>query len=312
MRYMKKGVLAGVISFGMVFGGSLQAQTFIGFGAGLAFDLASLGATISNDGLDSNVANPSMVGGRTLYGCGGDTTCLQEVPGTKQQLIVPENKLITLEKASAGTIRVTEAAGPMMGLVLNLFYEMNWTNSFLRVGFDMTRKVRGGETQSTVVGFKWYHMEVNYRSMFIPVYYGFRANVGEKGGFYIGGGINLHRGGFQIRGTNYGDAPTSVLNTPVGATTVTNSSGKIIAVPVVNEDTQFTVQGIGMNFVMGVDVAVGGGSNRMFIELDQKIAGAQGIASTSSAGGQSGLRQIIAYPQNLSERTYRFGYKLGL
>lgn len=311
MRYMKKGVLAGVITFGFVFGGSLQAQTFIGFGAGLAFDLASLGATISNDGLDSNVGNPSMAGARTGTGCGGISTCLEEVPGTKQQLIVPENKLLTLEKASAGALRVTEANGPMMGLVLNVFYEMNWTNSFLRIGVDMTRKVRGGESESTIVGFKWYHMEVNYRSMFIPVYYGFRANVGEKGGFYIGGGINLHRGGFQIRGTNFGDAPTAVLGTPIGATTVMRS-GRTIAVPVVNEDTQFTVQGIGMNFVIGVDVGVGGGSSRMFIEMDQKIAGAQGIASTTSAGGQSGLRQIIAYPQNLSERTYRFGYKLGI
>ena len=310
MRYMKQGVLAAVISFSLVLSGGLQAQNYIGFGAGLAFDLAGLGATIANDGLDSNVGNPSMVGGKAGGGCGGDTTCLQEVPGTKQQLIVPENKLLTLERASAGAIRVKEAGGPMMGLVLNIFYESNSGSTFWRVGLDHTEKVRGGHTQSDVIGFKWYEMDIGYRSTFIPFYYGFKAKVGESAGVYMGAGVNLYRGGFRIRGTNYGDAPTAVLGTPIGATTVTNSTGKIIAVPVVNEDTQFTVQGLGMNFVMGIEM--GAGSSKFFIELDQKIAGAQGIAGTTSAGGQSGLRQIIAYPQNLSERTYRFGYKFGM
>lgn len=310
MRYMKQGVLAGIISVFTLFGTSVQAESYVGLGVGLAFDLAGLGATIANDGLDSNVGNPSMSGASRGAGCGGNVTCLQEVPGTNQELIIPENKLITLEKATAGAIRVKEAGGPMMGLVMSVFYESASGNTFWRVGIDHTEKVRGGHTESDVIGFKWYHMEIDYTSTFVPVYYGFKAKVGETAAVYIGGGINFHRGGFGIRGTNYGDAPTAVLGTAVGATTVTNAAGNIIAIPVVNEDTQFKVQGIGMNFVMGIEM--GQGANKFFIELDQKIAGAQGIASTTSAGGQSGLRQIIAYPQNLSERTYRFGYKIGM
>ena len=282
--------------------------SYAGFGVGLHFDLGTLGETIATDGLDSNVGNPSLKNHqRGTTGCGDDVECRREQPGNSQQLIVPENKLIALEN-STNQAFTTKAKGAMTGLVLNGFWEKEGENTFLRIGVDYTRKIAGGDTESYLAGVKWYDIHWDYRSVFVPVYYGYKARLGDTSAVYAGAGINYFFGGWDLSGNNLGDIPTYVLGLPVGTSSVVDQNGKSKGGSVMSENIRFRTRGVGFNVVIGVEKNTDSG-NKVFFEIDRKFAAKYSTSRLSTSAGASALAPFASYPQNLSGTIYRFGHK---
>ena len=291
---------------------SLSAEgSSLGLGLGLTFDLGSLGKTIATEGLDSNVGVPALTNHeRGLTGCNDDPDCMREVPGANQQLVVPENRLLTLENSTNQAFN-TRAEGAMTGLTINVFWEKEFDGTFLRVGIDYTRKISGGETESRLAGIKWYDIHWDYNSLFVPVYGGIKARVGETSGVYAGAGLNYFRGGWSLSGYNFGDLPTYVLGIPVGASTVYDANGQQTGGPVIGENIKYRVSGIGINFVIGVEKATEAG-NKIYIEIDRKIAFKYDSKRVTTPGGIQALAPFASYPINMSATIFRVGYKVAM
>src|SRR5687767_6085331 len=135
---MKKVKIILIVAVMSLLASSVHAEgSYLGLGVGLHFDLGSLSGTIAKDGLDSSVGKPSMSGASNGTGCNaaviaGTATavsCLGEQKGTEQSLIIAENTLIGLEKATNQAYRA-KTSGPMVGLVLDLFWESEGANTF--------------------------------------------------------------------------------------------------------------------------------------------------------------------------------------
>ncbi|MDH5656029.1 MAG: porin OmpL1 [Spirochaetia bacterium] len=288
---------------------SLASQEkYIGFGAGLHFDLASLGESTSVDGVNSIVGVPTLQGHSVSGGC-PDVQCQREIPGYFQEIVVPDNKLKALEKSTAGIFK-TEAKGPMTGLVLSGFYEYVKGSFFFRGGIDYTVKIMGGYTSSSIIGFQWYESKWDYKSLFIPLYVGFKAKMNHSS-VYAGGGINYFSGGWNLEGTNLGDIPTYGLGLGLGLSTVYDAGGNVKGGSVYKEHLKFNKKGMGFNAVIGIEINLKSG-NKTFFEIDHKIAGGQATDRMESTAGISAVAPFAVYPQNLSGTIFKFGYKYSL
>lgn len=313
MKNFKRGLSALIGCVFFFTASTLAAEgSYLGFGAGLHFNLGDLGLTISKDGLESNVGAPNLNGAQVGTGCAGDLNCIREVPGLPQYMIVPENNLLVYERLHVGI--GTKESGAMVGGVLNVFWEKEGENTFWRVGMDYTKKIKGGRTESWVGPVKWYDIQWEYRTVFIPFYYGFKAKVGETAAAYVGMGINYYEGGWSVGGLNWGDLPTQFIGARlgnIGATTVVDSNGLLKGGPIINEGIKFRVKGFGFNAVVGVESKTQSG-NKVFMELDYKVAAGFGLDRTRSIGGAEHLAPWVSYPQDLSGVIFRFGYKLAM
>lgn len=284
--------------------------SYVGIGIGLHFDLGTLANTISKDGLQTYVGKPSMVGAERVTGCNEDKDCMREVPADFQNIVIAENRLLVMEKSTGMGINV-ETSGPMIGAVLNLFWEKEWENSFLRVGVDYTRRVKGGHSEASIATIRWYDMKFDYISLFIPVYFGLKAKVNNGAAIYGGAGINYYRGGWKLMGSNIGDIPTTLLGVPIGTSTVYDAENQQRGGPVIGEGIKFHVRGIGFNVLIGLEIK-SGEKDKWFFEIDRKFAGGQSLDRARSVGVSTSMAPFLAYPQNLSGTIYRFGFKKGI
>ncbi|MCB1172943.1 MAG: porin OmpL1 [Leptospiraceae bacterium] len=310
--------------------GSVYAEgSYLGIGVGLQFDLASLGDTITNSGLDS-AQNSRAVTSATkgAIGCDQPSSSLSatqiaacKAAGGAQELIVPENKLIALEKGSGMAIRA-HTGSAMTGLVLNLFYEQQMDGTFMRGGVEYVKRIAGGRTRATLfegspIETEWLKHEWDYYAWHIPLYYGVNIAVGDSGSVYAGAGINYSEGGWNLGGTVLGDIPAGLLGTFAGPHSslaydaVTGNITGIAGQNVYKEAAKFRVKGLGFNYVIGVDKKMAGG-DKLFFELETIVAGKHGTSVTTSAGGRAGLGGVTAYPINLSGTRYKFGYKIAM
>ncbi len=316
--------------------------SYAGVALGLQFDLASLGKTILLDGLESPTAPPPDVGNAS---CVSVIVCPPKTAGatSNQQVIVPENKLEVYKKLSFGFIDYNNKnGGPMTGLAMKAFYEKEWTNAFVRAGVNYTRKIKGGDTSSSIAGIEWYHVKFDYRSLITPVYLGLKTNVGETTSFYMGGGLNYYEGGFSLSGTNIGAIPTYILNVNTTGTTNNNPVAQLVgtigltptlscpatgsqntgtagttncavsptkAFGLYGDHVKFNAAGVGFNFVMGIEKKLESG-DKLFFEFEQIIAGENGDGGTHSIGGYLSFAPLVSYPQNLSGTVYTVGYKM--
>lgn len=309
MRKLKRAALIVALSLTST---SVYAEgQYLGFSAGLQFDLASLGNTIAVDGLG---AGPTYPGGNRCVQ--GNRACTDEGPSGTQNLIVAENELIALEKSTAGAVR-SKTSGPMTGLALEVFYEREFESTFIRIGVQYVDKVLGGSTESEVLkgtpfAVKWFDIEWDYYAWHIPFYWGLKVNVGENGSVYGGLGINYSEGGWNVGGTNNGDVVNQLLGLNTGIRYTTDSvTGAVVQVPVVDEAARFRVKSILPNFVIGVETKLAGG-DKLFFEMEQILGGGYGVSPVKSEGGAKGLAPIAAYPASLSGTRWKFGYKLAL
>jgi hypothetical protein len=309
----------------------LRAEgSYVGFGLGIQFNLASLGETIVNDGLESTGGGPGP-NLRSNNGVGGSTcvitnNCPADIYATSnQKIIVDEKTLVAYEKLSFGAMRV-KTGGPMTGATLKAFYEKETAGGvFFRGGLQLTRKVRGGDTRSTVAGIEWYSVQWDYSALSVPLYAGFKAGVSENVSVYMGGGVNYTKGFFQLSGTNVGVLPTALftrfLSTSVGLvptvgaantnfpSTATGSS--VSNSGIIGERAKFKAEGLGFNFVTGIEKKLESG-DKLFFEIEQIVAGGIGRRGLTSAGAISAFAPVAAYPVNLSGTHYTFGYKMSM
>jgi hypothetical protein len=304
MRHIKSVLFVGIL---LIFATSVHAKgsSYLGFGVGILPDMFGFGETIMASGLDAGTSNPRLIG------CPSSPECRRENPGDEQSVVIAEKDLLILQDYTNDAIQA-ETNGALLGLVLNVFWESEGDNTFWRVGFDYSRKLTGGHSEARLLGIKWYDLHIDGETMMIPFYYGFKAGVGEKASVYMGAGVNLWYGYYQIDLTSIGDYPTAILGTPVGLTTVTDAEGKNKGGPVVGESIKLQAKGFGFNVVLGVEAKIGTGGNKLFLELDYKLSGAQSESGRVRTGaGVSHVAPMLVYPV-VTGLVYRFGYKMAM
>ncbi len=333
---MKKIVSILIVAVSLLASSVYAEGSFIGLGVGLHFDLGSLANTITKDGLDSTVGQPNMTGASGGFGCnpaiqaynansyagaGAVLSCQGEKQGTKQALIMAENKLLGMEKALPGFYSAN-ATGPMTGIVLDAFWEREGVNTFWRIGASYTQKIKGGHTDAAMLGIKWYDVDWNYKSLVVPFYFGLKAGVGESGSVYAGIGVNYAMGGWSVGGNNFGDFPTTVLGGlfgPVGSNTVKVSAPDGVSGtrvfdrggPLIGEAINFKVRGYGFNAIIGVEKKLESGS-KLFIEIEDIFGGGYGVVQSKTQAASQGLAPFPVYPISLGGTRYKFGYKISM
>ncbi|MBU41656.1 MAG: hypothetical protein CMN76_00435 [Spirochaetaceae bacterium] len=309
MKYRNK-LLA--VAFTTVFASSVHAESYLGLGAGLQFDLGQLTNTIVLDGLESSVGNASLNGVTRLQGCGTNTACQTEVRGNNQDLIISERNLDALDKSTTGFLFDNDLRGGMTGLQLTAFYESEGDNTFWRLGVMYTKKIMGGHTESRLMGFKWLDQKWDYYAWQVPFYYGFKTGIGESASVYAGAGLHYFNGGWNVGGYVLGDVPTYLLGTATGPHTVLDANtGAPKGGNVIGEAVRFRVNGLGFNFLIGVEKKMSNG-DKLYFEIDRAYSGGMGNARAESQAGQQGLAPFPSYPIAIGGWSYRFGYKMKL
>ena len=290
----------------------------IGLGLGLMPDQGSLGQTIAVDGMKSNFAgDPSMKGAVAGKGCSEATPadgCDTEQPWDRQTIIYPENELISMQKLSGGLFQ-TKTSGAMTGGVLSLFYEYTMDTTFLRTGVTYTKKVMGGNTESTLAGVKWYDISWDYHALYVPLYAGIKTNMSESSRVYGALGVTYFDGGFEVGGTNYGEFPTTLLGEYVGgigATTVKDATtGNDKGGPILFGKATFQSSGVGFSALMGVEAEIPGSSDLWFVEIPHVFNGGYSTANTEG-GIISHMSSAPTYPVVLTGTHMSLGYKVAL
>ena len=191
---------------------------------------------------------------------------------------------------------------------LSIFWESVGENTFWRVGANIIRRLSGGKSRSAIAGVTWYSMNFDVQSTFFPVYFGFKAGVGETASVYGGGGVNYFKTTSFIGGTNLGPIPSYFLGQAIGMNPVV-VDGAVISGPVIGENLVLTSEGFGMNYVFGVDKKLESGSV-VFFEIEDTLGGdfSRDHAKTSSVA--TALAAKIPFYTISGNRTYRFGYKM--
>jgi hypothetical protein len=181
MKLIKKLL---ILVLGFSVGGVFAQSAYLGYGLGLQFDLAGLGATITKDGLDNR------------YGT--------------QKIIIPENTIDVLQRSGLVS---RETKGAMTGLALSVFYERDMADFFYRIEGSYTRKIMGGYTKAQLAGYTFIEQSWDFYSLVVPLYLGIKANVSESASVYGAFGINYFRGGWSLSGTVDGATPCYIGQT---------------------------------------------------------------------------------------------------
>jgi hypothetical protein len=312
---MKKLLQVIACSF-LLFGGPAFAENYLVFSGGFMPDLGGLGRTITLDGLKSLNGNPAMTGADLGTGCNtapDPVACKREVPGLYQTAIYSENTLNAMENNTAGIITVNDQSA-MNGLVLNLMYESQKENTFWRAGVSYTRKIMGGETESSVFGIKWNDVHWDYSAVAVPVYFGIMTDSSAPSSFYGALGIMYYDAGFTVGGMNNGEIPTTLVGSllgPIGTTSVYRADGTAAGGAILSEDAKFRTKGVGLGALIGAEKRLESG-NKIFIELNHIFAGGMGNATTRDAGGMSHLTPFPSFPVVYAGTVLQLGFKKSL
>ena len=291
-------------------------EFYFGIGLGYQNDLGSLIDTIQKDGARSRVFYPSMQGAQLMTGCQGAGSACLNATGSRQKVIESEKDLVAMDRASFGTVH-TEAGGLMRGLMGQAFLEKDWDYFFVRISFQYTQKVLGGQTTSSVLGIEWYNLKWDYHAINIPLNLALRVPFGESTAFYMGGGVNYSAGGWDVGGKNLGDIPTTLVGAlpgvgPHGALTVRDPiTGVAQGGGVYAEALKLHAVAFGLNFLTGIEKRLETG-NKIFFEIDVLLTAKQSTTMLRSQGGINSLAPFAAYPVVLGGTRYTFGYKFAL
>ncbi|PJZ85237.1 porin OmpL1 [Leptospira harrisiae] len=298
---MLKSLRFGMMGFLLLcLAGSLSAQSgprsYFMIGLGAQFDLAQLGGTITKDGLDSG--QPRLRPDGSAY-------------GTPQKAIYAENTLISLKRTTGGAIGA-KTNGAMVGGNVNIGYEKEGVfgiNSlFWRVNVNYTTKIAGGDTSSTVMGYKWLDQEWSYTAWTVPTYLGIKLyNAANDTAVYVGAGVNYFQGWWGVSGT---------INNPglqTFAPGVLGPGGSLLgdapSSGIHKENVRFGASGIGLNWLVGAQTKITD-KGHLFFELETILSAGMGVGGVASVGGASALAPWVAYPVVIGGQTYRVGYKI--
>ncbi|MGE8721673.1 porin OmpL1 [Leptospira terpstrae] len=298
---MLKSLRFGMMGFLLLcLAGSLSAQSgprsYFMIGLGAQFDLAQLGGTITKDGLDSRNPQLSSTGQPT---------------GSLQKAIYSENTLISLKRTTGGAVGA-KTSGAMVGGNVNVGYEKEGifgiNSLFWRINVNYTTKIAGGETSSTVMGYKWLDQEWHYTAWTVPTYLGIKLyNAANDTAVYVGAGVNYFQGWWGVSGT---------INNPglqTFAPGVLGPGGSLLSDapnPGINkENVRFGASGIGLNWLVGAQTKITD-KGHLFFELETILSAGMGVGGVQSIGGASALAPWVAYPVVIGGQTYRVGYKI--
>ncbi|WP_367897964.1 porin OmpL1 [Leptospira sp. WS58.C1] len=273
----------------------LEAKTYVFGGLGLQFNLGALGDTITKDGLESSTNYPD--------------TATDGTPGIlPRRLIVPENRMITLDKSTNGLISA-KTGGPMTGLVLSFGYEQDFGKAFFwRVNANYTRKLLGGESEAKFLGAKFAETNWDYNAVQIPFNIGIKLNVSDDASFYIGGGVHYFKGGWTLGGSNFSEVVHDQLVALGVSSNISNLLQDGTDPPAIFENTRFSVSGVAPNWIVGAQARLSD-KGHIYIEAETLYSFKYGIAHPSSIGGIAGLAPSVSYPIVLGGTQYRVGYK---
>lgn len=306
---MLKSLRFGMMGFLlMCLAGSLSAQTgprsYFMVGLGMQFDLAQLGGTITKDGLDSRNASVS----RAPNNPDGSPGAITGYP--IQKAIYPENTLVSLKRTTGGAVGA-KTSGAMVGGNLNVGYEkegiFGLNSLFWRINVNYTTKIAGGETSSTIMGYKWLDQEWHYTAWTVPTYLGIKLyNAANDTAVYIGAGVNYFQGSWGVSGTINAPALNS-FSSQLG------TGGALLGdVPnpgIYKENVRFGASGFGLNWLVGAQTKITD-KGHLFFELETILSAGMGVGGVSSVGGASALAPWVAYPVVVGGQTYRVGYKI--
>lgn len=298
---MLKSLRFGMMGFLLLcLAGSLSAQSgprsYFMIGLGAQFDLAQLGGTITKDGLDSR--NPQL-------NSSGQPT------GSLQKAIYSENTLISLKRTTGGAVGA-KTNGAMVGGNVNVGYEKEGifgiNSLFWRINVNYTTKIAGGDTSSTVMGYKWLDQEWHYTAWTVPTYLGIKLyNAANDTAVYVGAGVNYFQGWWGVSGT---------INNPglqTFAPGLLGPGGSLLSdAPnpgIHKENVRFGASGIGLNWLVGAQTKITD-KGHLFFELETILSAGMGVGGVQSIGGASALAPWVAYPVVIGGQTYRVGYKI--
>jgi hypothetical protein len=306
MKLIKKLL---ILVLGFSVGGVFAQSAYLGYGLGLQFDLAGLGATITKDGLDNR------------YGT--------------QKIIIPENTIDVLQRSGLVS---RETKGAMTGLALSVFYERDMADFFYRIEGSYTRKIMGGHTKAQLAGYTFIEQSWDFYSLVVPLYLGIKANVSESASVYGAFGINYFRGGWSLSGTVDGATPCwvglqlsgrttlcglgpsgiglvdpvtgTIPGTTASVTNVLADTDLLYSGAIFGEQIVFDVSGIGFNFLIGLDKKLQSGS-KFYFELEYLLDAKMDNAPVRSPGTVNQLASTgnISYPIVVGGLRYRIGYK---
>jgi hypothetical protein len=254
---------------------------------GLRPDMAALGSTIAQDGTIDT----------------GETTMANLVYSTGRALMSDRDNMAIWQNSSAtnssfqllGEEPVT--GGALLGLDLgaSVRYELDDVIAFplfVKAGFNYITSVSGGHQERTlgnaaqanpdIAGLLMANGEdpANYVGgtmiteysaswLEIPLTVGFKVPLAQEQSFlYAGLGLSLFRGGFSV-GLDIDERYANVLATHIDtdALTVTNLSPGAV-----NDTVDFQIGGVGINYMLGAQSAVGDTGAVVFIELNSSGA----------------------------------------
>lgn len=318
-------IFAIVVSLLMITTAPLAAEgAYYGIGLGLMPNANSLSNTIMIDGLESSIGAPVMTGASTGTGCtefetdsSDYDTCLAEDKAVRQEILVPENKLISLDRASWGVIR-SDTNGGLNALTLDAFYEYNWKNTFIRGGISYAKKVMGGSSKSSIAGINWYQLEYDYEAKWVPVWFGIKTSVNEDSQVYGAISVNYYDGYWSVKGYNVGDIPTQILGVPMGTSYARRYDAEkdeyqTVGGPLLNASLLFRGNGIGFGAMIGFETKVNDKGSKFFLEITHMFAGTQADSLTAdySTIQHMGLAHIT-YPFAIVGTYFSMGYKHSL
>jgi hypothetical protein len=298
--------LAAVLALGVPFAHADDApkRLSVDVSFGLRPDMAALGSTIAQDGT-IDVA---------------DTTMASRVYSTDKALMSDRNNLAIYHNSQStnssfqllGEEPVVGGALLGMDFGASVRYELDDVIGFplfVKAGFNYVASVSGGhqervfgnaaaanpsvagllmangEDPNDYVGGKMVN-EYSASWIEIPITVGFKVPLGQEQSFaYAGAGVSMFRGGFTVDldiDANYANVLATHLDTD--ALTVNNLSPGAV-----EDSVDFQIGGVGLNYMLGAQAAVGKTGAVVFLELNSS-----GSAKTVySSGLKTETRQLL-------------------
>nr|WP_232380697.1 porin OmpL1 [Leptospira ainlahdjerensis] len=272
-----------------------------------------MGEVITKDGINSgqyfpvqssNPCEPGMVGCNPNGRIGG----LQ-----LRRLVVPENRLITIERTTGGVFQAESAQGAMVGGNLMVGFEKDFSKYFFwRISGNYTEKIAGGITKASFLGYRFIDANWNFQSVMIPATIGIKIHVSEDSSVYMGLGLNYYSGGWGLRGRN--DSKTvsdtlDILSVSVPQLALVRDLLRDGPDPTaVRENIQFRISGFSPHWLLGTQARI---TERglLFLEVETVFASEYDSTTSQSLGTILNLSPTPAFPILLGGQVFRAGYK---
>ncbi|WP_083244145.1 porin OmpL1 [Leptospira tipperaryensis] len=295
------------------FHSNLNAKSYFVTGLGLQFDLGNMGEIITKDGINSgqyfpvqssNPCDPSAAGCNRNGMTGGVAL---------RRLVVPENRLITIDRTTGGVFQADSAQGAMVGGNLMAGFEKDFGKYFFwRISGNYTQKIAGGITKASFLGYRFIDANWNFQSIIIPATIGIKIQVSEDTAIYMGAGLNYYTGGWGLRGRNDSKSVSDtldILSVSVPQLSLVRDLLKDGPDPTaVRENIQFRISGFSPHWLFGTQARITD-KGHIFLEVETVFASKYDSTASKSLGTILNLSPTPAFPIQLGGQVFRAGYK---